>query len=145
MGAKYKAIWKDGTLLAEYENGVLTYLNPEYSAAKRSDTVKAPMYMRDIGAYVSPLDGTRITSRSQHREHMRVHDVIEVGTQKIGSLAARAENENMKSDRALGEAIKRRLEEVKALPQAQYDAHVRDQQCEHEAIASLVTATTEAA
>lgn len=45
-----------------------------------------PMIMGDIGEYTSTLDGTRITSRSQHRDHMRQHGVIEVGTQPVGSM-----------------------------------------------------------
>lgn len=58
---------------------------PEYGGpAYENKRTGAPMVMRDIGAYTSPLDGSLITSRSQHREHMRVHDVIEVGNEPIG-------------------------------------------------------------
>ena len=42
--------------------------------------------MKDIGEYTSTLDGARITSRSQHREHMRQHGVIELGNEKPLSL-----------------------------------------------------------
>lgn len=41
-----------------------------------------PQVMRDIGEYVSPIDGTFISSRSQHRDHMRRHGVIEMGNDK---------------------------------------------------------------
>lgn len=135
MGSKYKAVFKDGKLLAEYSDGVLTYLAPEYFAPNRS-TLPAPMVMKDIGAYTSPLDGTRITTRSQHRDHMRRHNVIEVGNDAIGTVKP---PEPPRVDRELGHAIKRRIEEVKELPQAEYDAHVHVQQAQHAEIASLIT------
>lgn len=40
-----------------------------------------PMVMRDLEAYKSPIDGSMITSRSQHRAHMRQHGVIEMGNE----------------------------------------------------------------
>ena len=48
--------------------------------SRRAD-VNAPMVMPDIGEYTSMVDGTRITSRSQHRAHLRQHGVIEVGNE----------------------------------------------------------------
>lgn len=138
MSAKYKAIYRNGKLFAEYDNGVLIYLDPTYSVAKRSD-LATPMVIRDIGEYRSTLDGTVITTRSQHRDHMRQHGVMEVGNEPIGSLT-RAEPSKHAVDRELGEAIKRRVEEVKELPQAEYDAHIRVQQAEHAEVAALVTA-----
>lgn len=42
--------------------------------------------IKDIGEYTSTLDGARITSRSQHRDHMRQHGVIELGNEKPLSL-----------------------------------------------------------
>jgi hypothetical protein len=78
--------------------------------------------MRDIGEYKSPLDGRMITSRSQHRDHMREHDVIEVGNEPIGNMTP--PNTDAKP-REIGEIVKRRIEEVSAMPQAQYDAHVK--------------------
>lgn len=42
--------------------------------------------MRDIGEYTSVVDGTHVSSRSQHRDHIRRHDLIEVGNQAIGSM-----------------------------------------------------------
>lgn len=140
MGARYKAVFKDGKLFAEYENGALTYLDPEYSAPKRSQHAM-PMVIRDIGEYRSPLDGSVITSRSHHRDHMRAHDVVEVGNEKIGSMNAASASTAPAVDRELGEAIKRRVEEVQAMPQAQYDEHVQKQAHEHAEVAALVTAT----
>lgn len=130
-----RTVWKDGQLFAEYENGVLTYLNPDYRPPARSD-LPAPRIMRDIGEYVSPLDGQMITSRSQHRDHMRAHDVIEVGNERMPSAPETAPRVNQD----LGQAIKRRIEEVQTLPQRDYDSHVQVQQAEHAEVAALVTA-----
>jgi putative FmdB family regulatory protein len=46
----------------------------------------APQIMGDIGEYTSLMDGTRITSRSHHREHMKRHGVVELGDAKPRSL-----------------------------------------------------------
>lgn len=48
----------------------------EKGSEPRSD---APMVMPDIDEYTSMIDGTRIRSRSQHREHLRAHGCVEVG------------------------------------------------------------------
>lgn len=37
------------------------------------------MVMPDIKPYRSMIDGTMITSRSQHREHLRAHGCVEIG------------------------------------------------------------------
>lgn len=141
MAARYKAVYRDGRLVAEYERGELTYVDTEYYSRKRS-VLPAPMLIRDIGEYVSPLDGAHITSRSHHRDHMRAHDVVEVGNEAIGKMQAASmrDKEGPAIDRELGEAIKRRVEEVQAMPQAQYDEHVNKQAYEHAEIASLITA-----
>ena len=43
----------------------------------------APQVIKDIDPYVSMIDGSVITSRSQHREHLRAHGCIEVGNEKM--------------------------------------------------------------
>ena len=44
----------------------------------------SPIAMSDIDGYVSPLDGEWVGSRSQHREHMKRHNVFEMGNEKPG-------------------------------------------------------------
>jgi hypothetical protein len=39
--------------------------------------------MSDIGEYWSPLSGKMVTSRSQRRDEMRAHGVIEVGNEPM--------------------------------------------------------------
>ena len=41
----------------------------------------APMVMVDLAPYQSMIDGTMITSRSQHREHLKRNGCIEVGNE----------------------------------------------------------------
>jgi hypothetical protein len=62
--------------------------------------------MPDIGEYKSVVDGTFVTSRSQHREHIRRHDLVEVGNERI----TRREEALPR----IGHDIKRALEQLKA-------------------------------
>ena len=50
---------------------------------RQSSDVNAPAVMGDMAPYKSPLDGKMITSRSQHRAHLREHGVVEVGNEKM--------------------------------------------------------------
>ena len=134
MSVRYRAIYRGGKLLAEYERGVCTYVAPEAVSDKRSD-LASPHYVRDIGEYKSPIDGKMITSRSAHRDHLKTHDVIEVGNERLGRPAPEEKT------RGIGEAVKRRLEEVKALPQAAYDEQVKVQAAVHAQVASDIKAT----
>ena len=42
---------------------------------------RAPQIMPDIKPYKSMLDGSEITSRSRHREHLRAHNCFEIGNE----------------------------------------------------------------
>jgi hypothetical protein len=42
---------------------------------------EGPMVIGDIQPYQSQITGEMITSRSQHREHLRMHNCVEVGDQ----------------------------------------------------------------
>lgn len=44
---------------------------------------ESAMVMPDIQPYTSMIDGSQITSRSRHREHLRDHGCIEVGNERI--------------------------------------------------------------
>ena len=46
-----------------------------------SSDVNAPMVMNDIGGYKSMVTGEWISSRSQHREHLKAHRLLEVGNE----------------------------------------------------------------
>ena len=49
---------------------------------RRRDPV-APMVMPDIKGYQSMQTGEWISSRSQHREHLKQHRLIEIGNEKM--------------------------------------------------------------
>ena len=55
------------------------YLLPEYGGDLSGYGSSGPFLMPDKAPYQSPMDGSYITSRSQHREHMVRHNVIECG------------------------------------------------------------------
>jgi len=42
---------------------------------------RGPMVMKDIQPYISQIDGSEITSRSKHREHLRQHNCVEIGNE----------------------------------------------------------------
>lgn len=133
--ARSRSIYAGGRKVAEFAGDDLVWHDPEYYAvSKRSDAVKAPMYMRDIGEYRSPIDGTLITSRSAHRDHVRQHDVIELGNEVVKPLPEAPISKD------IGMAIKRRIDEVKAMPESTYRDQVQKQQVEHAEVAALVTA-----
>lgn len=50
---------------------------------RQSADPAGPMVMGDIQPYRSVLDGSWITSRSQHRAHLQKHGVTEVGNEKL--------------------------------------------------------------
>lgn len=132
-----RTVWRGGKIVLEAVDGKVVYLAEDaYDTSKRSDAVAAPHYVRDIGEYRSPIDGTMITSRSVHRDHLKAHDVIEVGNERVGSMGGPVEA--VREPPGLGEAIKRRIEEVKELPQHVYDTQVATQQVEHAEVAALV-------
>jgi len=56
-------------------DGILTEVSADYRSEPKCDIY----FMPDIKPYQSMIDGTMITSRSQHREHLRQHNCVEVG------------------------------------------------------------------
>ena len=52
----------------------------------------APIVMPDIQPYQSMADGSMITSRSHHREHLRQHNCIEIGNEKMESKPTQAKD-----------------------------------------------------
>lgn len=63
-------VYVDGKLV---EKGSDEHLNKVYG----------PFVMNDIQPYKSMIDGSMITSRSRHREHLQAHGCIEVGNEKM--------------------------------------------------------------
>lgn len=54
----------------------------------RPQTNEAAMVMGDIQPYRSHIDGSLITTRSQHRAHLRSHGCVEVGNELDAAMRA---------------------------------------------------------
>lgn len=52
-----------------------------YDSGSMERVVSAPMVMSDMKPYQSMIDGRMITSRSQHRDHLKSHGCIEIGNE----------------------------------------------------------------
>jgi hypothetical protein len=68
-----------------YKNCEVIYheKNGEVLLDKRERVGAAPMVMNDIKPYQSVIDGSEISSRSRHREHLRQHNCVEVGNERL--------------------------------------------------------------
>jgi len=56
---------------------------PECCGVKVERQICAPMVIADIQPYKSQLTGEMITSRSQHRDHLKSHGCVEVGNEPM--------------------------------------------------------------
>ena len=74
--SRYKAVYYQGRLLAEYLDGVLVNGDGD---GDLSNKMSGPQVVRDINPYKSMVTGEMITSRSKHRDHLKRHNCIEVG------------------------------------------------------------------
>lgn len=52
-----------------------------YKLVPCARVLEAPMVVTDMPPYRSMIDGRMITSRSQHRDHLKAHGCIEVGNE----------------------------------------------------------------
>lgn len=76
---KYRYIYDGkGQIKAEYVNDELVFSRDDYEI---TPDYAAPMIMPDIQPYQSMIDGSLITSRSKHRDHLRQHNCIEIGNE----------------------------------------------------------------
>lgn len=88
--SRLRIIYKpEGGKLAEYRDGDLVYLDESYQAPQKAHGV-----MPDIQPYQSMADGTWITSRSQHRAHLKQHGLIEVGNEIDAAMKKAAPKDN---------------------------------------------------
>lgn len=72
-----------------YVNGELV----EKGSKEHYDSL-GPMVIPDIAPYKSMIDGSMITSRSVHRDHLREHGCIEVGNEKMETKYTPISNES---------------------------------------------------
>ena len=81
MSKRYRAIYDAKGLAYEIENGEVTFMRDDHD----NDAQTGPQVIRDIEPYQSMVDGSMITSRSQHRDHLKRHNCFEVGNEKMES------------------------------------------------------------
>ena len=55
----------------------------EKGSDEHLEKIHGPFVMPDIQPYKSMIDGSMITSRSRHREHLQAHGCIGVGNEKM--------------------------------------------------------------
>ena len=56
---------------------------PSCCGKRMERRICAPQVMKDIDPYISQIDGSLITSRSQHRDHLKQHGCVEIGNEKM--------------------------------------------------------------
>ena len=66
---------------------------------------RAPYVSSDIQPYKSQVTGEMITSRSQHRDHMRQHKMIEVGNEKLEPPKVDKTAENKKRKQEIADTV----------------------------------------
>ena len=70
-------VWKNGKMV-------------EKRAQKKAPALQI---IPDIQPYKSMIDGSTVTSRSRHRDHLRAHECIEVGNEKMETTYAPPDRE----------------------------------------------------
>ncbi len=83
MIGRYRAIYKDGKLLAEFEGDECIWLSPDYDPPERSD-LSAPSLIRDYHEpFKSMADGHIYDSKSAYRRTLKEKGLTEVGNDAI--------------------------------------------------------------
>lgn len=62
------------------------HLRPEFGGVLDCSISDSVFILPDKQPYLSPIDGSYVTSRSTHREHMKRNNVIEAGDMSIGHM-----------------------------------------------------------
>jgi hypothetical protein len=55
----------------------------EWKGASAPSAPSGPMIIKDIEPYRSPVDRSVIGSRTQHRDHLKRHRLVELGNEKV--------------------------------------------------------------
>ena len=63
------------------------FIDGEFVERRKDEKGQYHYVQPDIQPYKSMVDGSMITSRSQHRAHLRQHNCIEIGNEKMESRA----------------------------------------------------------
>jgi hypothetical protein len=77
--SRYRAIYDKKGKVAEFQDDELVWVREVIEEAPKAKH----QIMLDIQPYKSMIDGSMITSRSKHREHLRQHNCFEIGNEKM--------------------------------------------------------------
>lgn len=101
--------WKfdRATGLPELVHRVGPEIEPKDVISQFTLTGRAISVIRDVETYISPIDRSVIRSRTEHRDHMKRHGVVELGNEKIHAPI------KAKRPRA-GHDIKKAIEQVRS-------------------------------
>jgi hypothetical protein len=102
FASNYNAIFGDkkptrGSFVYDKEKGELVPKDEYYSVSVSN----APMIQADIAGYKSMVTGEWIGSRSTHRQHLKEHRLVEIGTETKAHLtkqAPKVDREGIKRD-----------------------------------------------
>lgn len=72
-----RSIYRDGRVIAMYKDDQLVYSEPQFCESSPHGL----QIIRDIEPYRSMIDGSVISSRSRHREHLQSNGCEEVGNE----------------------------------------------------------------
>lgn len=79
MSARYRAIYRNGKLFAEYEGDELVWLDPEYEPPKASDLAKPGLIRDSVDPFQSMADGLLYDSKSAYRRTLKERGLVELG------------------------------------------------------------------
>lgn len=103
------------------------YIHPDFGGDWSGYPESAAYVIGDIGEYVSVVDGSVISSRSQHRDHLRAHELVEVGNERMPTPRPEIRTT---SSRETAQALYRHLDSVRRMPEQQYREHINRQRYE---------------
>jgi len=80
--SRSRSLYDRKGLLAEYIDDVVVYYR---DGDLGRETASGPQVVKDIEPYQSMVTGEMISGRKQHRDHLRAHNCIEIGNEKMES------------------------------------------------------------
>ena len=125
MSRGYRAIWKDGKLLAEFEGDECVFLSEAYSVPDRSE-LSAPSLIRDYHEpFKSMADGKTYDSKSAYRRSLAAQGYAELGndaslTGKPFGASAKSETRKKLLHKQLADVSDREADKVLKQLRKQY-------------------------
>lgn len=83
------------------------YIDGEFVERKKDSNGRYHYVQGDIQPYKSMIDGRMITSRSQHRRHLKANNCIEVGNEDPTKHISRPKEQNERLERLKWEVNRR--------------------------------------